>query len=386
LVSVAGEEPVVFGTGTEEVYRRRQFLKQQGVRPVAMEATGVYWLWAYAVLEAAGLEVIVVNGRYVRNLPGRKTDLSDCQWLATLPAHGLLRGGFVPPAEIRRLQDYQRLRADPITEAASQVQKMQQALERMNSKFHDGIRDLPGLSGMKVSNAILAGERQPERWLALCDQQSQKKKSERVLESWHGVWAPEPLLALGQALWVGEFYQKLLAECDRPIEAVLKELAGPAPASPPGAPESGPAKEKAPKAPGKNAPPIEDLHGLLVRLCGGRDATSLPGVADDLWLHLLAEPGTDLSAWATEKHCTAWCGLAPGTRPSGKRKGSVKRQRNRAGRLFCAGARSLVPSVDTGLGGFVRRIRRGQGGLVASKALAGKLAPLYDRGLRSGLE
>ena len=114
FVSVAGDEPVVFGTVTDEVYRMRDCLKQKGVTTVAMEATGVYWLYAYAVLEEAGLEVIMVNGRYVRNLPGRKTDMSDCQWLATLHAHGLLRGGFVPPAEIRRLQDYQRLRADHI--------------------------------------------------------------------------------------------------------------------------------------------------------------------------------------------------------------------------------------------------------------------------------
>jgi transposase len=351
-----------------------------------MEATGVYWLYAYAVLEAAGLEVIVVNGRYVRNLPGRKTDMSDCQWLATLHAHGLLRGGFVPPAEIRRLQDYQRLRADHISEAASQVQKMQQALERMNIKFHDVISDLTGVSGMKVIQAILAGERQPERLLELCDKQIQKKKSERVLESLRGVWAPEHLFALGQALSVWEFYQKLLAQCDRQIEAVLKDLAGPPPASPPSSPERGEARGKAPKPPGKNAPQIEDLHALLVRLCGGRDATSLPGVADYLWLQLVAETGTDMSAWTTEKHFTAWCGLAPGTRQSGKRKGSVKRQRNRAGRLFCAGARSLVQSVDKGLGGFVRRISPRKGGLVAIKALARKLAELYYRVLRYGLE
>jgi transposase len=386
FVSIAGDEPVVFGTVTDEVYRMRDFLKQNGVTGVAMEATGVYWLYAYGVLEAAGVKVIVVNGRYVRNLPGRKTDMSDCQWLATLHAHGLLRGGFVPPAEIRRLQDYQRLRADHISEAASQVQKMQQALERMNIKFHDVISDLTGVSGMKVIKAILAGERQPARLLELCDKQIQKKKSERVLESLHGVWATEHLFALGQALSVWEFYQKLLTECDRQIEGVLKDLAGPPPSSPPNSPESGQAKSRDPKPPGKNAPQIDDLHALLVRICGGRDATSLPGVADYLWLQLVAETGIELSAWNTEKHFTAWCGLAPGTRQSGKRKGSVKRQRNRAGRLFCAGARSLIQSVDKGLGGFVRRISRRKGGLVATKALARKLAELYYRVLRYGLE
>jgi len=127
------------------------------------------------VLEAAGLEVVVVNGRHVQNVPGRKTDMADCQWLATLHAHGLLRGGFVPPADIRQLQDYQRLRADHLIGAASQVQKMQQALERMNIKFHDVISDLVGVSGLKVVRAILQGERRPGELLALCDVQIQKQ-------------------------------------------------------------------------------------------------------------------------------------------------------------------------------------------------------------------
>ena len=212
--SIAGDEPVVFGTVTDEGYRLRDHFQRQGVKPVAMEATGVYGLYADGVLEKAGIEVIVVNGRYVRNLPGRKPDLSDCQWLATLHAHGLLRGGFVPPAEIRRLQDYQRLRADHITEAASQVQKLQQALERMNIKFHDVISDLTGVSGLKVIKAILAGEREPERLLELCDKQIQKKKSERGLASWHGVWAPEHLFALGPGVWSKASIKVWAASCD----------------------------------------------------------------------------------------------------------------------------------------------------------------------------
>lgn len=381
FVSIAGEEPVVFETFTNEVYRLRDYLKERGVETVAMEATGVYWLYLYVVLEVAGLKPVVVNGRYVRNLPGRKTDMTDCQWLATLHAHGLLRGGFVPPAQIRRLQDYQRLREDHIRGAASQVQKMQQALERMNIKFHDVISDLTGVSGLKVIKAILEGQHQPEALLELCDAQIQKKKSERVIESLRGTWAPEHLFALGQALSIWEFYQKLLSDCDRQVEVVLKELAGPPPASSEGAEVAAPAKPS-----GKNAPQIEQLHQLLVRICGGRDATRLPGMADALLLRLLSETGSDLSAWKTEKHFTAWCGLAPGTRQSGKRKGTVKRQRNRAGRLFCLGARSLVQSVDKGLGGFVRRLSRRKGGLVATKALARKLAALYYRVLHDGMD
>jgi len=378
-LSIAGDEPVVFGTFTDEVYRLRDYLKAQGVSSVAMEATGVYWLYVYAVLEAAGLEVVVVNGRHVRNLPGRKTDMADCQWLATLHAHGLLRGGFVPPAAIRRLQDYQRLRADHIIGASSQVQKMQQALERMNIKFHDVISDLDGVSGLKVVRAILAGERDPQALLLLCDPQIQKKKGDRVVRSLKGTWAPEHLFALSQGLAAWEFYQKLLSQCDEQIEVVLRELAGPEP-PPPTAPAEIPGKRT-----GKNTPQIQQLHQLLLRLCGGRDVTAISGIGDYLLLQLLAETGTELKAWATEKHFNAWLGLAPGSRQSGKRKGSVKVQRNRAGRLFCAGARSLVNSVDKALGGFYRRLAARKGGLVALKALARKLAELYYRVLRHGL-
>ena len=384
-LSIAGEEPVVFGTFTNEVYRLRDYVKAQGVTTVAMEATGVYWMYVYAVLEAAGFELAVVNGRYVRNLPGRKTDMADCQWLATLHAHGLLRGGFVPPAAIRRLQDYQRLRADHIIGAGSQVQKMQQAFERMNIKFHDVISDLAGVSGLKVVRAILAGERSPEVLLGLCDVQIQKKKKERVLESLRGTWAAEHLFALGQALAVWEFYQQLLAECDRQIEAVLHELAGPEPEPPADAPTP-PQPSVAVKPSGKNAPQIEPLHQLLVRICGGRDATALPGIADYLLLQLISETGVDLSAWPTEKQFISWLGLPPGSRQSGKRKGSVKRQRNRAGKLFCTGARSLAQTVDKALGGYYRRLAARKGGMVAMKALARKLAGLYYRVLTQGLE
>ena len=176
-VSIAGDMPKVFGTFTGELESLCAWFQAQDVHSVAMEATGVYWLYLYEVLEAAGLEVVVVDVRHVQNVPGRKTDMADCQWLAALHAHGLLRGGFVPPADIRQLQDYQRLRGDHLIGAASQVQKMQQALERMNIKFHDVISDLTGVAEPKVVRAILAGERRPGELLALCDLQIQKKKA-----------------------------------------------------------------------------------------------------------------------------------------------------------------------------------------------------------------
>jgi cobalamin biosynthesis Mg chelatase CobN len=280
-VSIAGDTPHVFGTFTGELERLRDWFKAQGVRAVAMEATGVYWLYVYELLEAGGLEVVVVNGRHVQNVPGRKTDMADCQWLATLHAHGLLRGGFVPPAHIRQLQDYQRLRGDHLIGAASQVQKMQQALERMNVKFHDVISDLVGVSGLKVVRAILKGERRPGELLALCDVQIQQKKADRVKESLRGCWKKEQLFALRQALELWETYQQQIVACDREMEALLHELAGPqSPAGGSGhAVAVGPVVLAPAKPAGKNAPVIERMQELVARLCGGRDVTRIPGLS-----------------------------------------------------------------------------------------------------------
>ena len=381
-VSIGGDVPRVFGTFTAEVEALRDWFKETGVQTVAMEATGIYWLYLYEILESGGLEVLVVNGRHVQNVPGRKTDMSDCQWLATLHAHGLLRGGFVPPAEIRRLQDYQRLRADHIVGAASQVQKMQQALERMNVKFHDVIRDLTGVSGLNVVRAILEGERDLDRLLALCDEQIRSKKSEVVKESLRGCWKDEQLFALRQALELWETFQQKIVACDRQLEKLLQELAGAAPTKGPGSA----LKMALPKRPGKNAPVIERFQELLARICDGRDVTQIPGLSTYLVLQLISEVGTNMTRWPTEKHFASWLGLAGGRKQSGKRKGTIKIQRNRAGRMFCIAARALARSVDKALGGFYRRLRGRIGGLAANVALARKLALLFYRLLRYGIE
>lgn len=377
-VSIAGGAPKIFGTTTAQLHALRDYLVGEGVRSVAMEATGIYWLCPYEVLEKAGLKVVVVNGKYVKNLPGRKTDMKDCQWQATLHAHGLLQPGFVPAEHIRRLQDYLRLRADHITIAASHEQHMQKALERMNIKLHDVISDLTGVSGLKVVRAILGGERNPVALLAVCDPQIQKKKADRVRQALEGTWKPEHLFALRQALEGWEFYQRQMAECDEALEQVLKEITGRA--------QAAPALRSPSRRSGANAPRIEGLHQLLGQLCGGKDPTAVPGITDYTLLQLLGETGTELAAhWKTEKHFTAWLGVAPGSRQSGKRRGNQKRSRNRAGRIFCVIARSVGRTVDKALGGFYRRIKARRGGLVANLALARKLAELYWRVMVHGL-
>ena len=298
-VSVGGDVPVVFGTVTAQLYALRDWLLGEGVSSVAMEATGVYWLALYSVLEAAGLRVCMVNGRQTRNAPGRKTDMQDAQWGSTLHMHGLLRAGFVPPAEIRRLQDYLRLRADHVAQAAGCVQLMQKALERMNIKLHDAISSLAGASGMAVLRAIVAGERDPGALLALCDIQIRRAKAELVKETLRGNWSEEHIFALQQALQSWDHYQGLIAECDRRIQAVLPPYDPTQPALP------RPAKQG-----GANAPEIHKLREILRQMCGGRDLTQLPAHSHYGVLQLIGETGTDLTQWPTEKHFTAWAGLA----------------------------------------------------------------------------
>jgi transposase len=378
-VSIAGGEPKVFGATTAQLHALRDDLMSQGVTSVAMEATGVYGLCPYEVLEKAGLRLVMVNGKYVKNLPGRKTDRKDCQWQATLPAHGLLKGGFVPQEHIRRLQDYQRLRADHISAAARCEQHRQKALERMNLRFHDGISDLTGVSGLKVVRAILAGERNPVALLALCDCQIQKKKASRGCESLVGTWKPEHLFALRQALAAWEFYRAQIAECDQALEPGLQEFTQDKAAPPRPLPSWG-------RRRGTNAPQVPQLREMLWKLCGGKDPTAIPGISDYALLQLVAETGTDLAAhWKNENQFTGWLGVAPGARQSGKRRGTQRRSRNRAGRIFCVIARAVGRSADKALGGFYRRLRARRGGSVANLALARKLAELFWRVMVHGL-
>lgn len=377
-VSVGGERAEVFGTVTAQLHALRDWLLAQGVQSVAMEATGVYWLPLYAVLEAAGLKVVMVSGRHMRNVPGRKTDMSDAQWGSTLHMHGLLRAGFVPPAHIRRLQDYLRLRAEHVSAAAGHVQHMQKALERMNVKLHDEISDLTGVSGQAMVRAIVAGERDPSRLLALCDQRIQRAKAERIKESLRGTWAKEHLFALAQAVQSWDHYQQQIRDCDRQIELLLQEYDAPDTAPPADA-------KKPRKGAGKNAPEIPQLREMLTHICGGQDLTVLPAHTEYSVLQLIGEVGTDLTKWETEKHFTSWLSLAPGTHQSGTRKRSVKRKRNRAGRLFCVMARSLARSKYIALGGFYRRMAARRGGLIANVALARKLATLFWRVMVKGM-
>jgi len=384
FVAVVDGPVKVFETFTESHEKVRDYLLSEAVTTVAMEATGVYWLALYEVLEAAGLEVCVVNGAHVKSVSGRKSDAQDCQWLAELHSCGLLRNGFVPDETIRCLRDYQRLRQDHVTMASAHIQHMQKALERMNVKIHIVLSNLTGASGLRLVRAIVQGERDPEVLVELCDPQILRYKRERMRKALRGNWRQEHLFALRQALEGWEFYQRQIRDCDTHIEEVLRELAAQAGTPPDG---TAPMGENAPsKRIHHNAPEIKDLHRLLVQINGGNDLSTLPGLTDYSVLQLAAEIGTDMTRWATEKHFTSWLTLAPKNKISGGRLLSSRTPpaANRAAAILRMAAMSLG-RTETALGAFYRRLAFRVGKAKAITATARKLAILVYRTLRDGL-
>jgi transposase len=373
FVSVSGQEPKVYLTVTEDLRRLVEDLKGQGVETVAMEATGVYWINVHGMLEEAGLKVVVVNGAHCRNIPGRKTDMKDCQWLAVLHAHGLLSGGFVPPADIRRLRDYMRVRADLVTMASQHVQHMQKALDRLNVKIHVVISDITGVSGMKIIEAILAGDRAPETLVKLCDDQILKTKRAKMIEALRGLWRKEHLFALDLALESYKHYQRQLASCDRSIAEILKEMSGDKPT-----PDLGKPKELR-----HNALVLEDLQKQMAQIYG-KDLTRLPCLNQSTVAMLLAEIGQDMSRWKDWRHFGSWLALAPSFAQSGRRRKREKKYLTRAGQILCRAVQCMAVGKHTWLASFYRRIRAKRGSKVAIKATAYKLAKLVFLVLTKG--
>jgi transposase len=373
FVSVGGQEPKVFLTVTNQLQELVAHLRAEGVRTVAMEATGVYWINVFAALEEAGFEVVVVNGAHCRNFPGRKTDMKDCQWLAVLHAHGLLTSGFVPPAEIRRLRDYIRIRGDLISMASQHVQHMQKAMDRLNIKIHVVISDITGVSGMKIIKAILAGERDAKKLVRLCDEQILKTKRARMVEALQGLWQPEHLFALELAVQSYEAYQKQIQACDRRIAEVVQSMSAGKPT-----PELGKPKELR-----HNAIILEDLQKQMGQIFG-KDLTKLPCLNESTVAHLLAEIGPDMSRWKTWRHFGSWLALAPCSAQSGKRRRREKRHLTRAGQILCRAVQSMALGKHTWLASFYRRIRAKRGSQIANKATAYKLAKLIYLVLTKG--
>ena len=342
-----------------------------------MEATGVYWIPVHDQLQGAGFKVTLFHGAHARNLPGRKSDVSDCQWHAMLHSHGLLHACFIPAEPIRKLRSFHRLREDHLSMAGAHIAHMQRALDLMNVRLHHVISQIHGLSGLRVIDAILAGQRDPAALAALCEASILNKKKAEVLKSLEGDWQEHHLFALRQALEAYRFYHQQIAACDAQVHGLLRTLNTD---RPPQKPKPG---QKV-KIVRHNAPQIPDLHGQLLTLCNGRDAPLLPGISPLGWMKLIGEVGTDLSSFANEHHFAAWAGLAPQIHQSGRRSRRRPRSKTKIGQIFREAAMSIAKGKYLAMSGFYRRIKGRRGAPVAIVATARKLAILFYRAMTRG--
>jgi transposase len=378
FVSIDGDEVRSFFTFTEDFENLRQYLIEHGIESVAMEATGVYWGMLYEILEEAGIDVWLVDGAQTKQVPGRKTDVKDCQWIRELHSYGLLNRCFVAESDIKELRTYQRLREDHIRSASMHINHMQKALTEMNIRLPEVLNQVHGVSGLAIIQAIIDGERDKEKLLRLCDKRIIKTKSEEVLKSLNGRYTKSGLFALGQAFESYLFYQNQIHQCDIMLQEAIKRISK-------GKPDQ---KSNFPRKPIRhNKPEIDDLGIEMLKIFDGKDATSLSGITDYTWMQLLSETGTDLTKWETEKHFTSWLGLAPGQHTSGKMKKNKRKKSNpKTGQIFRTIAQSLITSKRIALGAFGRRLRSRKGSAVAIKAVARKLAILYWRIMVKGMD
>ena len=383
FVSIESEKVQRFETFTQDFHLAKDYLQRHGIETVAMEATGVYWVILYEILEDSGLDVWLVDGRQTRQVPGRKTDVKDCQWIQQLHSYGLLNRCYIPDEEVKSVRTYQRMREDHIRSSSMHINHMQKALIEMNIRLNEVLSQIHGVSGLAMIRAILAGERDPKKLLSLCHSSIKKNKSEEVLKSLNGYYTESGLFALNQAYTAYQFYQDQIKACDKMLELTMEKINK----------TNGPTSKKEVsdvkrrKAIRHNKPDVKDLGGHLLKIFTGRDATVLPGITDYTWLQLYAETGKDLGLWPTEKHYTSWLGLSPGQHHSGKkRKNKNKKFRPKAGQIFRQIAVSLIESNKIALGAFGRRLKSKRGPGIAIKATARKLAVLYWRLMVKGLE
>ncbi len=370
-----------FATFTQDLHALADWLKQCGVQTIAMESTGVYWIPLFQILEARGLEVCLVNARHAKNVPGRKTDVCDCQWLQYLHACGLLRASFRPPQQVCAVRSLLRHRDSLVTYSASHVQHMQKALTQMNLHLHHVITDLTGKTGLAIVDALLAGERDPYQLAKLRDFRI-KASEETIAKALVGDFREEHLFTLRQALALYRQYQQHITDCDQEIERRLQDFDGRVdpqqkPLPPPTSSHKKPQRNEARFA-------TSDLRTELYRVLG-TDLTQVPGLQATTIHSLFAEVGRDLSDFPTAKHFASWLGLCPNNQVSG---GKILSARTRAVPCRAANALRLAAQClhhsKSALGDFYRRMRARLGAPKAITATAHKLARIVYHLLKTG--
>jgi len=377
FVSVDGAEAVSFETFTSGYLQCIEYLQQRTVKRVAMEATGVYWMCLYTMLEDQGIKVCLVNPKETKQVKGRKTDVKDCRWIQKLFAAGLLRESYIPEGKYMELRQLIRERLDIIEMGSTYVNKMQKCLELMNIKLKEVISQIHGSSGIKILKAIIKGNREPACLLGLCDPRIIKNKSVQVLKSLEGKYNDTYMFMLAQNMQMWELHEQQVIETDHQIQVLLGQLCrGKEPVE----------INSKPKRIRHHEPKIKNLPGMLVQL-QGVNLSSISGLNDYTVLRLIGETGTDMSRFPSAKHFESWCGLAPKSHQSGKMKKRIKGSScNKAGQIFKECAQGLLNSKYIAIGCFMRKLRAKKDSAIAIKAGARKLAGAYYNGLTKGLD
>lgn len=371
-------EPVRrFGCFTADLREMGRWLVEKGVRSVAMQSTGVYWMPVFEILEQHGLEVYLVNAQHTKNVPGRKSDVQECQWLLKLHAFGMLNNSFQPTDEIRIARTLWRQRGNLVAEASSAIQRMQKVLTEMNVQLSNVLSDISGVSGMKIIGAILEGGRDPWELAALVEPEV-KAAPEDIAKSLEGNWREELLFVLRQQVELYQIYQEKIADCDLQLRKHLESLGSKLDlkTQPIGSRPKG-------KKNSKNAPSF-DLRTELYRITG-IDWAQINGIDVLTAQTVIAEAGADLSAFPSEKQFASWLGLCPTNEQSG---GKILNRRtrkvvNRATVAFRNAALTLLRSQSY-LGAQYRRLRTRLGAPKAITAMARKLACLFYRLIKHG--
>jgi len=378
-------EPTVrcFGVTSPEQDAAVEWLCACGITTVAMEATGVYWIALYDKIEAAGIEVVLVDPHSVKAMPGRKSDVLDCQWLQQLHTYGLLRGAFRPDRATRRLRTLTRQRAELVAAGASHQNQMQKALIEMNVQLHRAVSDIDGDTGLRIIEAIVGGERDPKALVKLRDPRIKKSTVAEMEAALAGHYQVDLVFVLGQNLESWRFYRGQLERCDQRILQLLESFPPPPPKAlsqlppKPVPPCTQPGREYVLKkrsiGRGKNAPTV-DMVEVLKRVCGV-NLMAVTGLNVLSVLMLLGEIGVDMSRWRSAKAFCSWLGLCPGTKISGGKVLSRRTRRvvNRAAVLLRVSAVAVGRS-NTWLGRFYRRKKAHLGAPKAVTATARKLA------------
>jgi len=363
-----GETVRRFATFTPDLEALADWLQECAVDTVAMESTGVYWIPIFELLERRGLQVYLVNASHIKHVPGRKSDVLDCQWLRKLHSLGLLNASFRPDAEMRTLRALLRHRAQLIEHRAPHILHMQKALTQMNLQLHHVLSDITGQTGMKILRAIVAGERDP-KVLAAFRHPSCKSSEETIVKALTGHWQKEHLFVLRQSLELYDSYTAQLQACDSEIERLYTAIKPrwDTPDDLPNLPSAKPGSKT------KNKPPASTRQHLY-RIVGV-DLVAVHGISASLAQTILSEIGTDMSAFPTVKQFCSWLGLAPRNDISG---GKVLRSRtlktkNRAKQAFLQAA-AAVTRADCAFGAFYRRKKAQLGPMQALVATAHRIA------------